>query len=103
MKQIKLTQGKVALVDDADYDWLNQWNWYAKRPWYGGHFYAARGPRKNGKRTTVYMHRLITNCPRDYEVDHINADTLDNRRANLEIVTKKQNLDRRMYGRKDSA
>jgi hypothetical protein len=40
----------------------------------------------------VYLHRLITNCPKGFEVDHINHDTLDCTRANLRIVNRSQNL-----------
>lgn len=51
-KQIALTQGKFALVDDEDYEWLNQWKWcYAKRG------YATRRDEKTNK--SLKMHRVI--------------------------------------------
>ena len=37
------------------------------------------------------LHRFITNCPEDMEVDHINHDTLDNRKSNLRIVKASNN------------
>jgi len=99
MKEIKLTQGKFAIVDDADYNWLNQWKWYAKICSNGKRIYVARFQRINGKPTTIYMHRIITNCPEDKEVDHINGDSLDNRRKNLRIVTRSENSNNRRYNR----
>jgi len=55
MKKIPLTQGQFALVDDADFDWLNQWKWTAqKRP--TGLWHAAR---REGRKRYVYMHRQI--------------------------------------------
>lgn len=87
MKMIELTQGKQTMVDDADYEWLNQFKWH-----YGQNGYAKRRKYfKGGGASFIYMHRLITYCPQDKEVDHINHDRLDNRRGNLRIVTRQQN------------
>jgi len=87
---IPLTQGKVAIVDAADYDWLNQWKWYASKE--GRVFYAIRRDNDCGGRDIkVRMHRVILGVPTGLEGDHINGDGLDNRRANLRTVTKQQN------------
>lgn len=82
MKTISLTKGKVALVDDQDYEWLNNWTWHCT-----SHHYAAR--RANGK--LVYMHRLIMNPPSGKEVDHIDHNPLNNQRSNLRCCTHQQN------------
>lgn len=93
MKQIPLTQGKFALVDDADFEWLNQWKWT-----YTAQGYAYRqdwGKRVNKKypyRKTIYMHRLILGLTsRFQESDHINGDRLDNQRHNLRTCNSRQN------------
>jgi len=90
-KKIKLTQGKFALVDDADFDWLNQWKWYAQKQ--RNTFYAVRNVRVGLKQKIVKMHRLILGLDFDdgRQGDHINMDTLDNRRANLRIAIHAQN------------
>ena len=64
--------------------------------------YAARGVRNGHRRTTQYLHRLIVNAPSGYEVDHINGDRLDNRRANLRLVTRSQNEQNKHFARSDS-
>lgn len=89
MKEIQLTKGLFAIVDDADYDWLNQWRWYAHKG--TRTFYANR--RKNTRIFTkpTQMHREIMNAPDDMEVDHIDGNGLNNTRANLRICTHKQN------------
>jgi len=94
MKQIKLTQGQYALVDDADYDWLNQWKWHAHKH-HSGNFYAARmSPRKKDNGHNVSMAREILGLKQrdSRQADHINHNTLDNRRDNLRICTHQQNL-----------
>lgn len=91
-KEIPLTQGKIAIVDDEDYEFLSQWRWqytggYARRTVY-------HGRDENGKRIrdVVWMHRLIANPPDGMVVDHINGNEMDNRRDNLRVCTNKDNL-----------
>ncbi len=89
-KKIPLTQGQVALVDDEDFERLNQHKWCACK----GHntFYAARNtPPQNGKRRKVYMHRDILGLPEGVQTDHRYGRGLDNRRANLRPATNQQN------------
>lgn len=83
MKKILLTQGKFALVDDADFEWINQWKWSLLQGKY------AHRNLGNGK--WLRMHRLIVNTPTGMSTDHINGNGLDNRRSNLRICTQQQN------------
>jgi len=93
MRTIPLTQGKVTLVDDADYERLNRWKWCAIK--YGNTWAAVRNsPRnKKGKQETIYMHRVIMGLQKGdkRQIDHINHNDLDNRRVNLRICTSQQN------------
>jgi hypothetical protein len=91
MKTIQLTQGKVALVDDEDFEALNQFRWYADKA-HGNRFYACRDDRDGAKQTKIYMHAHIIQTPRKMHTDHINGEGLDNRRANLRVATPSQNL-----------
>jgi hypothetical protein len=97
MMQIPLTQGKVALVDDEDYERCREGpGWCALAM--GGHsFYALRNAKKpDGSRTMEYLSRFILGVTdRKSDVDHINHETLDNRKENLRIVTKRQNQQNR--------
>lgn len=85
MKYIELHGGHRALVDDEDYDYLNQFSW---RVHLG---YAIRSYRENGKSKTISMHIEIMRTPKGFVTDHINEDRLDNRRINLRIATRLQN------------
>lgn len=75
MSEIPLTRGVVALVDDEDYEYLTQWNWY-----YSGGYAKAR-VKETGK--ILAMHRLLLNAEVGGIVDHINRNKLDNRKSNL--------------------
>jgi hypothetical protein len=76
-----------ALVDDEDYERVGQFKWFAMKTG-RDYIYAIRSKGKG----TVCMHRFIMNTPKDMQTDHINGDTLDNRRSNLRICTKGENL-----------
>lgn len=89
MKQIPLTQGKFALVDDDVYEYLNQWKWFAARCF--GIFYAQRNERTSSSRKTIHIHRVVVNAPEGMIVDHINGNGLDNCRSNLRICSFSQN------------
>lgn len=86
-KEITLTQGAVAIVDDDDYDRLMQYSWCLN-----AQGYAVRGYQQNGVKHQVRMHRaVIGDVCAGFEVDHINGNRLDNRRSNLRIATRAQN------------
>ena len=89
MKKIKLTQGRVALVDDADFERVNQFKWYAHTP-NNVQWYARRAVSQKPTKI-VLMHRLILSAPNDMLIDHRNGDGLDNRRQNLRLVTRSEN------------
>lgn len=95
MKEIPLTRGKVALVDDEDYERLSQFKWWAIRanPQYREVFYAQTGYRT----ARTFMHRMIMNPPEGMFVDHINGDGLDNRKSNLRLATHKENMRNKRY------
>ncbi len=86
-RTIPLSRGFVALVDEADYGWLNQWKWYATVR--KDSAYAVRNRRLDeqepGLPYIVYMHRAILGIDgvADFWVDHANGNKLDNRRINL--------------------
>lgn len=110
MIEIKLTQNQVTVVDDKD-KWVTQYKWCAHKDssvkW-KNQYYAERGQAVYNRLRTIGMHRaimeqiLLENCleniyylftryPRIYQVDHINGNTLDNRRSNLRIVNNREN------------
>lgn len=87
-KEIPLTQGQVALVDNEDYEWLMQWKWFAHRT-HGGWVAGRNSEKKCGKQ--IWMHRLIINAPNGLQVDHKDGNGLNNTRVNLRLATHSQN------------
>jgi hypothetical protein len=90
MRKIYLTKGKFTIVDDEDFEWINQWKWCATLSGY-----AKRTIWINGKHKDVFMHRLIMSTPKGLEIDHLNLDKLDNRKENLRNCTHSQNMQNR--------
>jgi hypothetical protein len=82
MKKINISTkkypNKFVLVDNEDYECLNQWRWH-----YDGTGYAVRKIIKN---KNVWMHRFINKTPQGFLTDHISRNKLDNRKNNLRIA-----------------
>jgi hypothetical protein len=89
VKEIQLSKGKVALVDDEDFEYLSQWKWF-----YHNKGYAARNKNTGNRvgRGSYLMHKVIMNTPDGMETDHINGDKVDNRKSNLRICSKSENI-----------
>jgi len=89
MRQISLTQDKFVMVDDWNYNWLNQWKWFAQKSKNG--YYAARMITYKGKRKLIPLHRLVMDTPIGYEVDHIDHNGLNCQEYNMRNCTHQQN------------
>lgn len=88
MKEIQLTQGKVALVDDEDFEYLNQFKWHAHK---SRSTYYAKGYDKNTNKKII-MHRHILGLTNSKIFgDHKDGDGLNNQRTNIRIATPSQN------------
>ena len=94
MKNIQLTKGFVAIVDDEDYEFLSQWKWC-----YHANGYAIR----NYKGRSIQMHRVVNHTPAGFQTDHINMDKLDNRKCNLRSVTRGENNQNRPAARNSTS
>lgn len=99
-REIELTQGYVTIVDDDLYEALNAHKWCIHRS--GRIIYANRGVWIDNRCQHVFMHRVIIGAEPGMRVDHINGDTLDNRRANLRTCTPAENNRNRRIRRADN-
>jgi hypothetical protein len=82
-KKVPVGRGNFAIVDDEDFDLMSRYVWQAAASGSGsGLVYAV---------TKLRMHRLVVNAPPGFMVDHINGDSLDNRKSNLRICTNAEN------------
>lgn len=89
MMQLSLTKGKTTIIDDADFDVLSKYKWFASETNKKGVFYAKAVINKK----PVYLHRfLLSVTQKSSHVDHIDNDTLNNQRSNLRACTRLQNM-----------
>ena len=87
-KLIPLTQGKFAIVDAEDYEFLIQFKWCYNT----GYAVRATWDKINKKTGIIYLHRFLITTKKGEIVDHINGDRLDNRKCNLRLCTHVQNI-----------
>lgn len=87
--KVELTRGLYTLVDDDVFEQIKDQSWIAHKT--NPHTYARkRNPNKSGP-VHLNLHREIMNAGKEDQVDHINLDTLDNRKINLRCASRSQN------------
>lgn len=77
-------------ISNEDVERVSKYRWRPQRHHTGRYYTHGQVNNK-----TIQLHRFITNCPVDKVVDHINRDSLDNRRSNLRCVTVEENNNNR--------
>lgn len=87
---VTLTRGQFARIDACDLEKVSGRRWTANRG-HNGNFYALGWSRVNGRQTAISMNAFIMQTPSGMHTDHINGDTLDNRRCNLRVCTPAEN------------
>ena len=97
MLRIYIGKGKFAIIDDDDAQRVLQYKWHCS-----SHPYAQKHSDRTGQRP-IYMHRFILDAPPDKVVDHVNGDTLDNRKENLRLATRAENLRNRPKERSNTS
>jgi HNH endonuclease/AP2 domain len=98
MKEVPLTRGKVALVDDEDFERVAAYKWC-----YMTVGYAARSVVEGKKRRLVYLHRFILRPEKGAHIDHIDGNKLNNQRNNLRTCTHQQNMRNRTNHRNNTS
>lgn len=101
MAIIKLTQDFTAIVDDEDFERINQFKWFASLDSRGTKWYAKRHARRSESdrwiASKIRLHHFVLDIPphtlpEGCVVDHVNHNGLDCRKSNLEIVTQRENM-----------
>ncbi|GMA50168.1 hypothetical protein GCM10025857_15250 [Alicyclobacillus contaminans] len=92
------------LIDTSDLEKVMSYDcrWFARWMPRQGVYYIRSYHYLNRKRTNLYLHRLVVDAPPGMVVDHINHNTLDNRKSNLRIVTNAENLQNTRGAQKNS-
>jgi hypothetical protein len=83
-RELKITGGRVALVDDELYDFLSEFSWH----WDGKYCRAyIKGSNAKGKPKQIRLHQIVCPAPKGYLVDHIDGNRFNNTKANLRVVS----------------
>ena len=89
VREVPVSGGRTALIDEADYESIQHWKWSSCRK---RHTFAVyRAVLEQGKSRRIYLSRFIMQAPSGLFVDHENGDGLDNRRDNLRLCTHTEN------------
>ncbi len=100
MKTINLTKGFVALVDDEDFNYLNQWKWFAKNNKGYKHAiridYTLKGARKN-----IRMARLILSIPKGQRIKYLDGNELNYQKHNMLVFSPEENKEKYIEKRKE--
>ena len=107
MKRVELTRGQFALMDNGDFSKIKDNKWLASWAVNTNSFYAERRASKKeiseGCPSHLSMHRVVMNAKKGDIIDHINHNTLDNRKCNLRFVTCSQNnMNKKAYSNNNS-
>jgi len=102
MKVIPLTQGKEALVDDEDFEYLSQFSWHAIKSHTKGDFYAKTSIKVGDQYRGFMMHKMLLRED-GMITDHVSGNTLNNQKANLRLCTVSQNGVNRRSGRNSTS
>lgn len=96
MKYIALTQHKVATVDDCDFEFLNQWKWYAHYSKHGNKWYAIRhSPRPSHKE--IQMFKVIYKPLKGFCIHFKDNNGLNLQRSNIEILSSSEDRQRKIH------
>lgn len=101
MKEIPLTRGYVALVDDEDYERVSRLKWHVKQQGNNDTVYAAHTDPKTYK--TIRLHRFVLDAQDHEVIDHRSGDGLDCTRSNLRRCTSAQNQQNRRKSKNSTA
>lgn len=90
-KEIHLSQGKVAIVDDSDYELVSQYKWTTMHTPGRKTWYAYHSDWNKGNPRSIILHCFLMSAPKGTEVDHIDGDGLNCQRHNLRMATRSEN------------
>lgn len=103
MKEIPLTKGKVALIDDDDYEYINQWRWKLSTSGYAIRTVCLKNDLGINRFTSLIMHRVIMNAKKSEVIDHVDCDRLNNTKNNLRFCSIGENCRNRVKTKKNTS